>query len=60
VLDQAKRAFDQGDYAAAARLFEQVQQTSPGCDILFYLGLARYRLKQPDAALIASGCCKRL
>src|SRR4051812_31124502 len=52
-LDQAKRAFDRGDYAAAARLFEQAHQASPNCEILFFLGLARYRLKQPDLALIA-------
>src|SRR6266567_4420585 len=52
-LEQAKRTFDQGDYAAAARLFEQARLASPGCDILFYLGLTQYRLKQPDAALIS-------
>src|SRR5262249_19786684 len=52
-LDQGKRAFDRGDYAAAARFFEQAQQASPNCEILFFLGLARYRLKQPDLALIA-------
>jgi len=52
-LEQAKRAFDRGDYAAAARLFEQARLASPSCDILFYLGLAQYRLKQPDAALIS-------
>src|SRR5262249_1677401 len=46
-------AFDRGDYAAAARFFEQAQQASPNCEILFFLGLARYRLKQPDLALIA-------
>jgi tetratricopeptide (TPR) repeat protein len=52
-LDQAKRAFDHGDYAAAARLFEQAHQASPSCDVLFFLGLARYRLQEPDRALIA-------
>src|SRR6266849_2725159 len=52
-LDQAKRAFDKGDYADAARLFEQAHQESPNCEVLFFLGLTRYRLKQPDAALIA-------
>jgi tetratricopeptide (TPR) repeat protein len=52
-LEQAKRAFDKGDYAAAARLFEQAHQATPSCETLFFLGLARYRLKQPDAALIA-------
>jgi tetratricopeptide (TPR) repeat protein len=52
-LEEAKRAFDAGNYAAAARLFEKAHQVSPRCDIPFYLGLARYRLKQLDAALIA-------
>ena len=53
VLEEAKRAFDKGDYGAAERLFEQARLTSPGCDIHFYLGLTQYRLKQPDAALIS-------
>lgn len=52
-LEEAKRTFDKGDYGAAARLFEQAQEQSPRCEILFYLGLARYRLRQADAALIA-------
>ena len=52
-LDQAKRAFDRGDYAAAARLFEQAQQASPSCEILFFIGLTRYRLQQAEPALIA-------
>lgn len=52
-LDQAKRAFDRADYATAARLFEQAQKASPNCEIRFFLGLTRYRLKQPDEALIA-------
>jgi len=52
-LEDAKRAFDKGDYALAVRLFEQAQRASPSCDNLFYAGLARYRLKQPDAAIIA-------
>ena len=52
-LEQAERAFDAGNYAEAARLFEKAHQASPRCDILFFLGMARYRLKQVDAALIA-------
>jgi tetratricopeptide (TPR) repeat protein len=52
-LEQGKRAFDAGDYGAAARLFEQAHESSPRCDILFFLGLARYRLHQVDTALIA-------
>src|ERR1044071_6285185 len=52
-LEQGKRAFDAGNYAEAARLFEKAHQSSQRCDILFFLGMARYRLQQPDAALIA-------
>src|SRR5205085_7741720 len=52
-VQEGKRAFDAGQYAVAARLFEKAHRESPSCDILLYLGLARYRLKQLDAALIA-------
>lgn len=52
-LEQAKRAFDAGDYTTAARLFEKANAGSPRCDTLLYLGMARYRLHQRDAALIA-------
>ena len=52
-LDQGKRAFDSGDYASAVRLFEQAHKASPDCEILFFIGLARYRLKQYEPALIA-------
>ena len=51
--EQAGRAFDAGDYPAAIKLFEKAREESPRCDILLYLGLARYRLKQVDQALIA-------
>jgi len=52
-LEQGKVAFDKGDYASAARLFERAYKTSPNCEILFFIGLARYRLKQSEPALIA-------
>src|SRR5262249_51517224 len=52
-LENAKRAFDAGDYAAAARLFEKAHQETPRCEILFYLGMACYRLRKLDAAIIA-------
>ena len=52
-LDQGKRAFDNGNFAEAARLFEKAHQSSRDCEILFFLGMARYRLRQSDAALIA-------
>ena len=35
-LEQAKRAFDRGDYATAARLFEQAHQATPSCETLFF------------------------
>ncbi len=60
VLEDAKRAFDAGNYELAAGLFEKAHQESPRCDVIFFLGLARYRLKQVDAALIsfqAAGKC---
>ena len=43
-LDQGKLAFDKGDYASAAHLFERAYKASPNCEILFLIGLARYRL----------------
>src|SRR4051812_32850704 len=52
-LEEGKRAFDGGNYAAAAESFEQARRLSTDCNILFYLGLARYRLKQVDSALIS-------
>jgi protein O-GlcNAc transferase len=52
-LQQAERAFDAGNYAEAARLFGAAHQQSPRCDILFFLGMAQYRMKKVDAALIS-------
>ena len=52
VLQQAERAFETGNYAEAARLFEQAHKESPRCDILFFLGMTQYRMGQTDAALI--------
>src|SRR5713101_4305619 len=52
-LEEAKRAFDARNYAVAEKLFEKAQQTAASCDVLFYLGLTRYRLKKVDPALIA-------
>src|SRR5512133_831933 len=52
-LEQGKRAFDNGNYAEAVRLFEKARQSSKDCEILFFVGMARYRLRQSDAALIA-------
>jgi tetratricopeptide (TPR) repeat protein len=52
-IEQAKRAFDRGDYAAALSLFEQARAKSPACELSFYIGLTQYRLNQPGEALIA-------
>jgi tetratricopeptide (TPR) repeat protein len=52
-LEDAKRAFDAGNYAEAAHLFEKAQQESSSCEASFGLGVSRYRLQQVDAALIA-------
>src|SRR5262245_46166414 len=52
-LEQAKRAFDLGNYAEAARLFEQANRAAPSCELQFYIGLARYRQGQPGDAIIA-------
>ncbi len=48
-----KAAFDRGDYATAVRLFEAANQRKPECTNSLYIGLARYRLKQTNEALIA-------
>ena len=52
-LEQGERAFEAGNYAEAARLFEAAHKQSPRCDVLFFLGMAQYRMKQVDAALIS-------
>jgi tetratricopeptide (TPR) repeat protein len=52
VLEEAKRAFDVGDYRSAARLFERAHQQTPQCEILFYLGVTRYRLSDLDRAIV--------
>lgn len=52
-LEQAERAFDAGNYADAVRLFEKARQQSPRCDILFFIGMAHYRLKEVEPAMIS-------
>lgn len=52
-LDAAKREFEAGNYAKAAQLLESAGKEQHPCEALFYLGAARYRLKQVDQALIA-------
>jgi Flp pilus assembly protein TadD len=53
VLQEGKRALEAGQYAEAARFFEAAHKQSPSCEILFLLGLAQYRMKQVDSALIS-------
>ena len=48
-----KAAFDRGDFPAAIRLFEAANQRQPECANLLYIGLARYRLRQTNEALIS-------
>ena len=50
--DAARRAFDEGRYADAVRLFQQAQKQAPDCNNLFYVGLAHYRMKDSQSALI--------
>src|SRR5215510_10647073 len=52
-INRAQRAFDAGNYAEAARLFEQENRNKPSCELQFYIGLARYRMGQPEPAIIA-------
>src|SRR5262245_11538623 len=52
-LEQAKRAFDRGDYAEAARLFEQANRAAPSCDLQFYIGMARYRQGLSGPAIVS-------
>lgn len=52
-LEQAKQAFDAGDYHKAIQLFEQSQKQSQRCEVFFYIGVARYRLNDLDSAIIA-------
>jgi tetratricopeptide (TPR) repeat protein len=52
-IEGAERSFDAGNYAEAARLFDQAYKETKNCQALFGLGLSQYRLKRVDAALIA-------
>jgi tetratricopeptide (TPR) repeat protein len=52
-IERAKRAFDAGNYAEAARLFEEAARKAPSCELQFYIGMARYREGRPGDAIIA-------
>jgi len=51
-LSQGKRALAAGKYEEAARLLEIARDRSEGCEASYYLGLARYRLRHLDQAII--------
>jgi tetratricopeptide (TPR) repeat protein len=51
-ISEGKTALATGRYQDAVRLFEQERDASGNCEVYFYLGLARYRLKQLDQAII--------
>ncbi len=47
-----KRAFDEGKYAEAIRLLRNAPVSANACEVHFITGLAHYRLRQLDQALI--------
>ncbi|MDQ6663186.1 MAG: tetratricopeptide repeat protein [Acidobacteriota bacterium] len=51
-VDDGKTALASGRYKDAVRLLEQGPDSSRPCEASFYLGLARYRLKQLDRAIV--------
>ena len=51
-LSQGKLAFAAGRYREAVSFLEQARDSSARCQAFFYLGLARYRLKTLDQAII--------
>lgn len=59
-IAEGKAALMAGRYREAVRLLEHAPDGSPGCEGSYYLGLARYRLKQLDRAIVdlqvSSGC----
>jgi tetratricopeptide (TPR) repeat protein len=52
--DDAAKAYDSGDMAKAASLYDEVVKSMPDdAETWFRLGNARYRLQQPDDAVVA-------
>ncbi len=51
-VSAGKRAFDEGKYTEAIRLLQAVPAGANACEVHFITGLARYRLRQLDQALI--------
>src|SRR5690242_6925491 len=52
LIKSAADAFNSGNYEKAIQLLEQVRTRSGNCEILFYLGLSRYRLRELDPAIV--------
>lgn len=53
LVEQGQRAFDAGRYQEAAELFEKALGGERDCRVLLYLGMARYRLGETDAAIVS-------
>ena len=51
-LTQGKRAFEAGNFQEAVRILRSVRSEPGQCEASFYLGVAHYRLKQLDQAII--------
>ena len=51
-ISRAKTALAAGKYEDVVNLLEQEQDTPDRCEATFYLGLARYHLKQLEQAII--------
>ncbi len=51
-ISQAKTALAAGKYEDVVRLLEQERDTPDRCEASFYLGLARYQMKQLEQAII--------
>ncbi len=62
-LAEGKRAFAAGRYQDAIHSLSQARDGPGGCEAAFYLGMAHYRLKQLDQAIIdlqtATRCAPR-
>lgn len=51
-VEQGQRAFDRGRYKEAAELFEKALGSELDCRVLLFLGMARYRLQETEAAIV--------
>jgi tetratricopeptide (TPR) repeat protein len=51
-LTEGKRAFNAGNFHEAVRILRGIRSDPSQCEASFYLGVAHYRLKQLDQAII--------